>query len=86
MSTRRVGVVRSGERACERFADGSWRVTVVGMDDPSYASFLRRYYESWPRWPADGHPGVAELEDLARILQGTVEIDPRPDSPPGMVY
>lgn len=85
---RRIGVVRTESRACERFADGSWRVTVTvgpARADPEMARWITDRYAG--RFgPADGDPGVAALYDLADWLDGTVELDPRPESPPDTVY
>lgn len=82
----RVLVPGATPHVFERFADGTWRVTAGGRDQPEIAAAFQQIYADRYTSPADGQPGVAALHDLAASLGGTVEIDPVPEPPPGTVY
>jgi hypothetical protein len=83
---RRIGLVRTPKATYTLHADGSWRVEPDGPLATVMAQSLRAQFPEPFGGPDEGAPGAATLHQLAAILGGTVELDPRPEPVPGTVY
>lgn len=86
-----LGTVTTAASRYELYADGSWRlVNLSGVrrqgDDEFERSLTQLYNGSRWHGPSVGRPGSAILHDLAKSLNGTVNMPPQPPGPPGVVY